>query len=202
MAFGLARQRGKLVSELFDLRLQLQNLLFGDVGLRLGLLRHVDAGQPGLIALLAQRGQALIVVYFLLQQLLERQIALQLVVGGRHRAGQRQRRLFLLGARGVDLRLGGVHLVAVFAPPVELVRQVQPQRVGAFVDRLMRIPQPHIDVLRHALALGAGVQIRFGRWRRWLHPPRSVLRARGRRLDAGSASFAASASSGYPTADP
>ena len=87
-------------------------------------MRHVDAGQAGLIALLAQRGQALIVVHFLLQQLLERQIALQLIVGGRHRAGQRQRRLFLLGARGVDLRFGGVHLVAVFAPPVELVRQV------------------------------------------------------------------------------
>lgn len=129
MAFGPAGQRSELVSELLDLRLQLQDLLLGDVGLRTGLLRHVDAGQAGLIALLAQRGQALIVVHFLLQQLFECQIALQQIVGGRHRTGQRQRRLFLLGARGVDLRLGGVHLIAVFAPPVELVRGFSPSEL-------------------------------------------------------------------------
>ncbi|MNI78373.1 hypothetical protein D3C73_1347450 [compost metagenome] len=72
---------------MFNLRLQLQDLLLGTVGLRLALLRNINTGDAGFILLLAQIRQALVVVDFLLQQFFQREIALQLEIGGGHRAG-------------------------------------------------------------------------------------------------------------------
>ncbi|MNE92641.1 hypothetical protein D3C80_1903920 [compost metagenome] len=74
-------QRRKLMSQLFCLRFQIDDLLFGTVGLRLGLLRNFNAVHACLILRFAQIGQTLIVIHFVLQNILQGKIGLQRIIG-------------------------------------------------------------------------------------------------------------------------